>query len=275
MRTLATILSAALLALALPATGRAQALAGTYSAQGDAGSVILTLSVSRGKLSGTLAGGAERFTLEGVVDEDGDGEGTMRTPQGNLYFAVEVDGNDLLLLVAEMGSDGEPNFATAREIAFTRGAAPPNPPLAQGREPAPGAAPSTPAPPAGALHDGTPLAREWSQLLAGRKLTKMESYSSGSSGGYSSRADAYLCSNGEFLYRDQSSVSVDVGGAFGNSSGQGGEQGRWRIITQGQVAGIEFRMANGNVAQARLDRQDGKTFVDGQRVLVTPAEICP
>jgi hypothetical protein len=42
----------------------------------------------------------------------------------------------------------------------------------------PGLAPSTPASPAphaaGELHDGTPLAREWAQRLAGRKLTVME-----------------------------------------------------------------------------------------------------
>ena len=88
------------------------------------------------------------------------------------------------------------------------------------------------------------------------------------------RQDIFLCSSGEFLYKDESSVSVDVGGAFGNSGGQGQDTGRWRIITQGQLVGIELRYNDGRVEQYQLQYQDGATYVNGERWYVTAAEIC-
>ena len=126
----------------------------------------------------------------------------------------------------------------------------------------------------GGLHDGTQAGREWAEFLAGKKATQMSSYSSGSAGGYSSRTDVHLCANGQFALSGNSSVSVDVGGAYGYSGGDSQGAGTWRIITQGQLVGIELRYANGGVEQHRLDYQDGATYVDGERWYVTPSEAC-
>jgi hypothetical protein len=126
----------------------------------------------------------------------------------------------------------------------------------------------------GGIDDGTALGREWSQWLAGNKVTKMDSYSSGSAGGYSMRIDTHLCSTGEFAMYDQSTVSVDVGGASGYSCGNGAQMGRWRIITQGQLIGIELRYNSGQAEVYQLTYEDGATYADGERVYVTPSEVC-
>jgi hypothetical protein len=126
----------------------------------------------------------------------------------------------------------------------------------------------------GAVHDGTQQGIEWYQFLAGKKATQMSSYSSGSAGGYSSRTDVHLSPNGQFALSGNSSVSVDVGGAYGYSGGNDQGSGTWRIITQGQVVGIELRYGNGAVEQHRLDYQDGATYVDGERWYITPSETC-
>jgi hypothetical protein len=133
-----------------------------------------------------------------------------------------------------------------------------------------GVAPAQP----GALDDGTPLGREWSQGLAGRKLTRISSYSSGDAGGYSAREELTLCSNGEYLYRGNSSVSVDVGGASGSTGGASGNTGRWRVVTQGQAAGLELRAQNGQLTLVRLDFQDNLVHIDGGKVYRTAAEAC-
>jgi hypothetical protein len=106
------------------------------------------------------------------------------------------------------------------------------------------------------------------------KATQMESYSSGSAGGYSSRTDYHLCSNGRFHMNDQTSESVDDGGAYGYSGGSDATSGTWRIITQGQLVGIELRYKNGEVSQHRLQYEDNATYIDGNRWYITQTDQC-
>ena len=69
-------------------------------------------------------------------------------------------------------------------------------------------------------------------------------------------------------------MSVDVGGAFGNSGGVDTARGRWYVITNGQVVGLVLELQNGQAVEFRMDYQNGETYADGQRVFVTPAELC-
>jgi hypothetical protein len=130
----------------------------------------------------------------------------------------------------------------------------------------------------GGIHDGTPLAQEWVQHLAGKMATQRSSSLStgpgGVDGGTSSRTDMHLCPSGEFTFQGRSRLSLDVGGVSGNSRGDSQGSGRWRILTQGEVAGVELRYNDGSVELYRLDYQDGQTLVDGQRWLVVPSELC-
>lgn len=148
------------------------------------------------------------------------------------------------------------------------------------------AAPSAQAVPPGndfAQTDQSPAAQAWIQKLRGKRVTYMSSYTSRgtagddgyiSGGGYSDRFDAFLCSDGRFLYRTKSRTTIDDG-AFGSSASQGGLTGRWRIVTQGDQAAIEYRTTDGQQDYVRLGFQDGKTYWDGKRVFVTSEnDVC-
>lgn len=267
----AVLLAASLLTVALPAA--AQRYAGTYTAVNAQGAVI-TLQLAEaggGRFSGTLSGPNIAFQIE--AQPGGVGlVGVVSAAQGRGFMEARLDGDQLTLVVAEAGADGNADRNTAQQLVFTRGAE------AGSGAMGGGAVPAQPSPPGGdqpgALDDGTPLGREWSQGLAGRKLTRISSYSSGDAGGYSAREELTLCSNGEYLYRGNSSVSVDVGGASGSSGGASGDTGRWRVVTQGQAAGLELRAQNGQVTLVRLAFQENLVHIDGGKVYRTAAEVC-
>jgi hypothetical protein len=132
--------------------------------------------------------------------------------------------------------------------------------------------------------DQSPAAQAWIQKLRGKRVTHMSSYSSRSSagddgyisgGGYSDRFDAFLCSDGRFLYRTKSRTTIDDG-ASGYNASQGGLTGRWRIVTQGDQAAIEYRTSDGQQDYIMLGFKDGKTFWDGKRIFVTSEnDVCP
>ena len=255
----------------------------------------------------TAAGGAAGNPLAGAAVQDpwvgtfSDGnlilqlQGGGGTYQGvaqlsGQSFAVQVSGSGAQLSGSFRAADGEyPLTLTQAGTGVTlntggtsyslqrAGSAAAANPLAGGAQGAAGAQPQpypVPQQQGGGLHDGTQLGREWAEFLAGKKATQMSSYSSGSAGGYSSRTDVHLCPNGQFALGGNSSVSVDVGGAYGYSGGDSQGSGTWRVITQGQLVGIEFRYANGGVEQHRLDYQEGATYVDGERWYITPSEAC-
>jgi hypothetical protein len=125
-------------------------------------------------------------------------------------------------------------------------------------------------------NDGSPLVQEWMRRLNGMKLSQMSSYSSGGGGGgMSSQSDLYLNTDGGFVYRSSSLVSMDVAGASGSSGGRSESAGRWSIITDGTRVYLELRF-NGAATQRRvLTREDGTypcpcTYLNGPRTFVLP-----
>jgi hypothetical protein len=225
------------------------------------GTLVLQLTGGAGTYAGTVEAGGQAFQLR--VQGEGDRlSGSFTSPDGEFPTVLQRTGGGV---AAETGG-------TRYVLQPADGSA--NPLVAGGV-----GAPAGPAPrgSGSGLDDGTPLGREWAQFLAGKKATKRDSYYSNDvsgAGGYSSRMDVHLCQSGEFVIRGSSSVSVDVGGAVGSSAGKSAEQGTWRVITQGQIAGIELRYANGGVEQYRLDYQDDRTLVNGERWYITPSEMC-
>jgi hypothetical protein len=265
----------AILTLLAPGVA-AQGYAGTYTTINAAGRpVTLVLRQdAQGAVAGTMVVDQIRAELKGSPQERAI-VGIINGLGESMYFQAELDGEALTFVLVPADAQGNPNYDAAQQMAFRRGSA--NLPADEAPETAdPSPAVAAPGGGSGAdgLGDGTPLANEWVAHLAGKKVTVMDRYSSGTAGGYTSRTDVYLCSNGEFLFRGQSDMSVDVDGASGYAGGNQSNRGRWRIITQGQVAGIELRHGNGTVEQYRLAYQDGATYADGKRVYVTPAGIC-
>ncbi len=131
------------------------------------------------------------------------------------------------------------------------------------------APPAAAVPAGGKTDDGSAMARQWAQRLAGMKLTHLESYSSGSAGGYSSRVEAILTADGRYSYRSSSSVSVNVEGASGSSGGRHGSEGRWRVVSRGGRAFLELTPDGGTPELLELVNREGKTYIGGRRYFVT------
>jgi hypothetical protein len=227
----------------------------TLQLQGSGGSYTGVAQLSGQTFTVSVSGSADR--LSGSF-RAADGEYALQLARAGGAVTLTTGGTTYTLQPAGAGAPANP-------LAGSRSAA--------GVQPQPYPMPQQGGA-GGGLHDGTQLGREWYEFLAGKKATQMSSYSSGSAGGYSSRTDVHLCANGQFALSGNSTVTVDVGDASGYSGGNSGGSGTWRIITQGQLAGIELRFANGTVEQHRLDYQDGATYVDGDRWYITPSEAC-
>jgi hypothetical protein len=265
--TLLTVLASLASALA------GQTYSGTYTTVNATGrTVTLVLRQdAQGGVTGTMAVDEIHADLQGSPEENAI-VGTINGLGQAMYFQAELGGEGLTFVLVPADAQGNPNYDAAQELAFRRGTA--ALPTEQAGNTAEATSAAEPAAEAGGVSDGTPLGNEWAAFLSGKKVTVMDRYSSGTDGGYTSRTDVYLCSSGQFLFRGQSDMSVDVGGAYGYSGGNQSNSGRWHIITQGKLAGIELRYGNGTVEQYRLDHQNGATYADGKRVYVTPAEVC-
>jgi hypothetical protein len=231
------------------------------------GSVTVDLQGSGGRYTGTVRVAGQEFPLA-VSGGSSELSGAFRTAEGEFPVTLRRTGTEMVLTTG--------GVSYPLRVAGT--AAAPTNPLAPAPRPAAPAQPAQGEGGGGGIHDGTPLAQEWVQHLAGKMATRRSSSVStgpgGVDGGMSSRTDVHLCPSGEFAFQGRSRLSLDVGGVAGNSRGDSQGAGRWRILTQGNVAGIELRYNDGSVELYRLDYQNGQTLVDGQRWLVVPSEVC-
>ena len=200
-------------------------------------------------------------------------QATVQAADGNYPLTAQPSANGLRVSVAGM------QFHLARQGSSGGDASvPPSPPRGTDRPEASSGTSSTGLPLAPGFTEDHPGLQQWYAHLSGKKLTQMESYSSsgGGFGGYSSRQEAVLCSDRRFRSRSSSSVSVDVGGAFGNSNGANQGTGRWMLITNGQLVGLVLVFDDGSTMEFRLEmNSDGGMYANGTRTFVTPAEVCP
>ena len=268
--------------LGVPGVAGAQSLAGTWVYQSEAGAVRLTLQEQGAAVSGSMIGAdGNTFTLQGTVD-GGRATGTISVAGGSGFFAAGMVGQQLKLVVAEVDpSTGQPDLSNGWELDFNRadgapvGQAPGVPQPggmpggagagAPGMGGAPGAGPEGVPPQA----ENTPLLREWLGHLRGRKLSFRETYNGGLGGGFSNQWDAWLCSDGTFLFRQASQAHIDAGGAWGNARDGGAARGIWRIVeNNGQIV-LQYKMENEEPQWALLTYQNGATYLDRSRIYVT------
>ena len=143
------VLACAVMLIGSAGTSRAQTLAGTYSAPNQQGGTItLELkALTGGKISGTLSGNGNSFTLDGAMN-GAMAEGTITGNGMKMFFGAQLAGEQLQFIMVEPDANGQPNFQRATPIQFKRGAAAPTPaPAPQGN------------PLAGGAGGGNPLAR--------------------------------------------------------------------------------------------------------------------
>lgn len=220
------------------------------------GELSLTLQGQGGSYNGQMAIGSEAFPV--AAQRNGDRvEGTMNAPSGQYGFFVIATADGIML------SNAGNEYALRRVSGGQTGGQ------------------TMPGQPGGMAGQGqvdnSPLAQQWRAHLAGKKVTYMDSYSSNTlgGGGISTKFVYHLCSDGRFAYSGSDVISLNSGNPDITGGGSAGSsQGTWRIITEGQLAGIELRFGNGNVETYRLDMQNGQTLANGTRVYVTPGEVC-
>jgi len=117
------------------------------------------------------------------------------------------------------------------------------------------------------------LVGAWRERLTQSSLHYLESYSSGLSGGSSARTRIDLCPNGDFQYSSQSSVSIDVGGVSGGSSGKRNGSGTWEVTATNQGgAKLLLQFTDGDTWEFELTTNaDEHTLLNGRRYLRIPA----
>lgn len=223
--------------LCLPLCARAS-IDGSYTAAGAKGASALLLKVQGGRVSGSLRHAGVSYILSGKLEEGGV-VGELRGSGKRLYIEAQPmpQGQGLLVLIAAIGADGQPDDSTEQMLEFQRAGAGGG--TGQG---APPAAPQAMAPPGPARPDtpmasdaslaSTPQDRQVAQFLAASPWCHY-SYKGGNLGGTEKRERVVFSPDGRVASRDgsESSYSGQVGGqAWGtNAQGGGGQQGRWRV----------------------------------------------
>ena len=131
------ILSAlsALSALLTATSAAAQDYTGTYTAAGPpGGAVTLVLQqAAAGQITGSMTGNGVEFRVEGIVEE-GTAMGAITGAQGGAFFEATLDGNELTLLLIEVGAGNMPDYSKVRTLIFQRGGGG-GPGRAPGRDP--------------------------------------------------------------------------------------------------------------------------------------------
>jgi hypothetical protein len=121
----------------------------------------------------------------------------------------------------------------------------------------------------------------WKQYLGGRKIVNYQRYSSGNGGGgITATTELHFCRNGQYIYRDQNSFTVNAGNSNINSGGQNGNTGTWKIMESNrQAVAIEVKSNSGQIHQFVLidgtDERGRKLYSNGNKFLPGPSEICP
>jgi len=199
------------LLLSLATALGAQNVVGRYSTKNPQGNTIVLTIEADGpaRVKGSLMGPGVSFTLAGEIEE-GDASGTMKSAEGSAMFEAHREGNQLRLLLVELGADGHPNVAAGvREVLFSVDNSTPAPALAAAPAPAP-----APAAPGGA---GSPDDQRMRQLFTSSAWCTF-SYSGGSTysgGSYGSS------SRTRTVFRADGSVT-QTGGSENTNSGAAG-----------------------------------------------------
>jgi hypothetical protein len=119
-----------------------------------------------------------------------------------------------------------------------------------------------------------PIVQQWKEKLNGVRLTYMDSYSSmdysnpnyTTGGGYSTTEEIDLCPQGYFRFNRQSDMSVDMGGAWGNSNSSGQGSGTWKVIQNPSGnAVLVLNYYDGKVSDYALTMEEKKTMLNGYR----------
>jgi hypothetical protein len=115
-----TAMFVAFLSLVLGGAAAAQDFSGTYAAQAGAGPGITLIlrQNAQGQVTGTLSGNTQ-FQIQAQA-QGGQVMGYAVAPGGRLFLQGQLQGGGLVLALAEVGPDGQPQPQTARTVMLSR-----------------------------------------------------------------------------------------------------------------------------------------------------------
>lgn len=116
-----TLLSLVCFTLLTVGSSYAQDYSGTYTLTNQKGGVTsLTLRQdAQGNVTGTMSGNGNQYQVEGIVEE-GFAVGAIYDQQGGVYFEAELQGNQLLLTLIEVGANNEPDYTRTTDLVLNR-----------------------------------------------------------------------------------------------------------------------------------------------------------
>lgn len=114
--------------------------------------------------------------------------------------------------------------------------------------------------------DTTPLAKRWTATLQGRAILQSTSTTGGSFGGATSRTAIEFCPGNVAVMESNSVVSIAVPGAGGSQTGRESVRGRWRVVTNDDVAGLELISELGRY-QLGIRTGDGSTIYLAEQLM--------
>jgi uncharacterized protein YjbI with pentapeptide repeats/uncharacterized protein len=115
-----------------------------------------------------------------------------------------------------------------------------------------------------ALTDGSSVAEEMRAHLAGKRVSF---HSPATANGPPMNLSTFVCSNGEFLFRDNAAA------ALGSIGGSVMRTGRWSISGRGGQARIFLRFSNGEQMTYEAVVRAGITYIEGTRVAVSDDNV--
>lgn len=133
MRTLVHLSASGLLALAVAVPLSAQSFSGTFTTANQQGGVVTVVlrHSPDGQLTGSMSGAGIQFQIEGIVEE-GTAMGAITSAEGGVFFEGTLQGNQLTLVLIEVGAGNTPDYSKTRTVVLTRGGAADAPPAPVG-----------------------------------------------------------------------------------------------------------------------------------------------
>lgn len=114
--------------------------------------------------------------------------------------------------------------------------------------------------------ESAPAVQEWKKELMNKRLSYIYSSSSHTFGysGMSETEEMWLCAQGYFQYKSNSSNSFDTGGAFGYSGGNEKGAGTWDVVPNNSGgAMIQLTFQNGTVKNFNIQGVKGQKLYLG------------
>jgi hypothetical protein len=113
------------------------------------------------------------------------------------------------------------------------------------------------------------IVRQWKQAIAGKQLLYLKT-----ANGMSDKWSYDLCSNGNFIYKSQTSyLSNSYSDAF-TANLSNNETGIWKIVSKGQQAYLVLSFQDGSTSEFALSYEGEALYLNQRKYFIQPLKYC-